>query len=243
MQKINYKSRRKYLLRGSLLILVGVGALIFIIYSNFNNKSNNNNNKITDAVKFKKEYEVLNNEKTANDENKYLPISINKDNPVKYLSEKDLEEFLTEGTGIIYFGFPECPWCRNLIPVLLDALNEKDINDVYYMNVKELRDIKILSNGEIITQKEATNSYKIILEKLSNYLPAYEGLNDESIRRLYVPAIFFVKNGEVVGTHFNTVDSQTNPMVPLTEIQYNELKKLLLKNIEKVYNLICTSGC
>ena len=92
MQKINYKDRRKYLLRGSLLILVGVISLIFIIYSNFNNKPNNTNNKITDAVKFKKEYEVLNNEKNTNDENKYLPISINKNNPVKYLPEKDLED-------------------------------------------------------------------------------------------------------------------------------------------------------
>ena len=243
MEKINYKDRKKYLIRGSLLILVGVIALTFVIYSNFNNNTDKTDNKVTEAIKFKSEYEALNNEKNDNDENKYLPISIDKNNPVKYLSDKDLNDFLKEGTGIIYFGFPECPWCRNLVPTLLDALKEKDINDVYYMNVKDLRDEKKLSNGKIVTKNEGTDSYKTILDKLGSYLPAYEGLNDETVKRLYVPAVFFIRNGEVIATHFNTVDSQTNPMIPLTETQYDELKNILIKNIEKVYNLSCTSGC
>ena len=244
MEKINYKDRQKYLIRGSLLILVGIISLIFVIYSNIkSNDTNKQDNKITEAIKFKREYEGLNNDKNDSGENKFLPISIDKTNPIKYLSETDLNEFLQEGTGIIYFGFPECPWCRNLVPVLIDALKEKDINDVYYMNVKEIRDLKELSNGKIVTKKEGSNSYKTIIEKLDNYLPAYEGLNDDTVKRLYVPAVFFIKNGEVVGTHFNTVDSQTNPMIPLTEAQYSELKNILIENIEKVYNLGCTSGC
>lgn len=248
MKKINYNERKKYLIRGSILLIIGIIALGLVIYFNLNNKDENpfeKDNKITDSIKFKKEYENLNNKKIDSN-NKYLPISIDKNNPIKYILDKEVDEFLTDGTGIIYFGFPECPWCRNAVPVLIDALKEKDIKEIYYLNVKDIRDEKELdSNGNVKIKKEGTNVYKTILNKLNNHLKNYENLNDESIKRLYVPAVFFITNGEVVGVNYGTVSSQTNPMIPLSNGQYKELKNIYLENIDKVYNFKCngSKGC
>lgn len=66
-----------------------------------------------DSIKFKNEYEKLNNQKG------YLEIEIPKDNNIKYANFDEVMEFLENGTGILYLGFPECPWCRNALQTLL----------------------------------------------------------------------------------------------------------------------------
>ena len=66
-----------------------------------------------DAVTFKKEYEPLNNRVNPNNNKLYPEVSISNDNPVKYSSYDEIFEVLKSGTGVIYFGFPECPWARN----------------------------------------------------------------------------------------------------------------------------------
>ncbi len=241
MKKIKYSERKKYIIRGLSLIILGIISLGLVIYFNITNKDTNpfeTDNSITDAVKFKKEYESLNQNEDM------LSIKVDKDNPMKYLVDEELKDFLDSGTGIIYFGFNECPWCRNAVPVLIDALKERNIKEAYYLDVKDIRDEKKLDEeGKIITTKEGSDSYKLILEKLNSYLPSYEGLNDESIKRLYVPAVLFMKNGEIVGIHSNTVESQTDPSIPLNEEQYKELKNIYLNNIDKVYNFNCSDGC
>lgn len=239
MKKINYSERKKYMIRGAILLIVGILSLFLVIYFNIINKDQNpfeNDNSITDAVKFKNEYESLNDES--------INVEIDDDNPMKYLLDDEVETFLNEGTGIIYFGFNTCPWCRNAIPVLIDALKEKNIKEAYYLDVKNIRDEKELDEeGNIVTKKEGTKTYNLIVEKLNDYLPSYSGLNDETIKRLYVPTVVFIKNGEIVGIHANTVSSQTDPSVPLNSEQIEELKNIYLENINKVYNFECSEGC
>lgn len=75
-------------------------------------------NKDSDSIRFKKEYESLNAQE------KYIDVKIPKDNNVQYASFDDVMDVLNSGTGIIYFGFPECPWCRNALPVLLKAAKD-----------------------------------------------------------------------------------------------------------------------
>jgi len=241
-KKMTFKERNKLLLRGSILLVVGVISLIGVIYYNVKNNPFKDNTEVTDAVKFKSEYEILNDKTEGNYE--YLSISIDKDNPVKYLQDSEVDDFLNEGTGIIYFGFPKCPWCRNAVPVLLDAEKEKNINEIYYFNALDMRDIKKLDeNGNIVTTKEGTEEYKNIVNKLYDYLDVYEGLNDDSIKRLYFPNIFFIQNGKVVANHMATVESQTDPNITLNDEQYQELKKIYLDGIDKIYNYSCNEGC
>lgn len=161
----------------------------------------NNNNNITDSEKFKQEYEALNNNSVVMD--------IDENNPIKYVGFEELMNIFTSGTGVIYFGFPGCPWCRNMIPVLFEVASFNNINTIYYFNPRDIR-----TNGD--------DEY----QKLVNILGDYLLQNDNGEKTLYVPDVYFVKNGKIIGNHLSTVDSQTDPYTPLTEEQTKELKDI-----------------
>ena len=170
---------------------------------------------------FKLEYESLNGKEANNRE--YLEVTIPSDNNIVYTDYDQVFDVL-DGTGIIYFGFPECPWCRNAVPVLLEAAKESGLDEIYYLNNQEDRDTKVLKDGEVVTEKEGSSNYNKLLEKLGDKASVYEGLNDDSIKRLYYPTVVFVKNGEIIDYIEGTVDSQTDPYTPLNENQKEELK-------------------
>ena len=67
-----------------------------------------------DTQAFKTEYESLNAEK--------MPITVPEDLNISVLDFSGTKAFLEKGTGILFFGFPTCPWCRNLLPNLFDAM-------------------------------------------------------------------------------------------------------------------------
>ena len=42
-------------------------------------------------------------------------------------------------TFVVYFGFADCPWCRSVLPTLLDVADDLKIDKIYYVDVKEIR--------------------------------------------------------------------------------------------------------
>lgn len=199
-----------------------------------------------DAVKFDAEYTSLNG-KTNDSGVKYLDMEIGENNPFTYSSFAEINEVIRNGTGVILFGFPECPWCRNAIPVLNDVAEQENIKQIYYLNVRELRDVKKLdASGKVVTEKEGAEGYAELLELLYDHIDDYEGLNDPTIKRLYVPAVVFVKNGEVQLYHVSTVESQTDPYVPLTKEQYQELYDIYADATVRTLRDVCdtsATGC
>lgn len=200
-------------------------------------------NSIKDALKFKDEYESL-NDKDNSYGGKYLSIKISENNVIKYATFEEIIDLIDHGTGVIYFGFPECPWCRNAVPVLLEAAESTGIDTIYYFNAVDIRDQKSLdANGEIITTKEGTKEYKQILKKLDKYLLPYDGLNDDSIKRLYFPSVYFIKDGVVIGKHIDTVESHTDASKALNEEQKLELKTIYENYMMKVLDSSCDKEC
>lgn len=161
-----------------------------------------------DAKRFSEEYSVIN---------------IDENNPMIYKTDDEIIKILKSGTGIIYFGFPECPWCQTALPVLLKAAKEMKIDEIYYFNPMEIRE-------------NDTDTYKEIVDLLGDNLEVDENGNN----RLYVPDIYFVSDGEIIGHNFKTVDTQTNPKDnPLTESQKTELGNIYKGLISKTYNIEC----
>lgn len=200
-------------------------------------------NSIKDALKFKDEYESL-NDKDNSYGGKYLSIKISENNVIKYATFEEIMDLIDHGTGVIYFGFPECPWCRNAVPVLLEAAESTGIDTIYYFNAVDIRDQKSLdANGEIITTKKGTKEYKQLLKKLDKYLLPYDGLNDDSIKRLYFPSVYFIKDGVVIGKHIDTVESHTDASKALNEEQKLELKTIYENYMMKVLDSSCDKEC
>lgn len=193
------------------------------------------------ASRFKLEYESLNGQKT-DDGREYMEVNINNDNKIVYADYKTIFDVL-DGTGVIYFGFPECPWCRNTVPVLLEAAEESGIKQIYYLNNHDDRDTKVLKDGEVITEKEGTSNYNKLLEKLGDKASVYEGLEDKTIKRLYYPTVVFVKNGEITDYIEGTVESQEDPYTALTKDQRQELKDKYKSAINNLLSCDQDSKC
>lgn len=192
----------------------------------------------SDQIKFKKEYESING--ITQNGYTYLDVSIPKNNLMKYATYDEVTNLIKSGTGIIYFGFKECPWCRTAVPVLIETANENNIDEILYFNAYDIRDIKHLDkDGNIVTDKEGTKEYYKLIDMLDSCLTSYSGLNDDSIKRLYFPTVVFVKNGQIKGCHISTVESQKDVNVPLTNIQKKELKGIYKGYIKQIYTGTC----
>lgn len=222
-----------------LLIVTVILASIALILSLYTFKDK----VIKDNIKFKNEYESLNGKLNSHDK-EYVKVELDDDNPYVYATYDEVMDILKNKTGVIYFGFPECPWCRNMVPVLADAAKELGIKNIYYFNALDMRDIKSLDeDGNIVTEKEGTKEYYELIEALGDSIGSYEGLNDDSIKRLYFPTVVFVKDGKILNAHIGTLDSQEDPYVVLNKNQKNELKNIYIDNINKVYDILCDEAC
>lgn len=229
-----------------LLIVLPIILLILALLSYFKLSSLN-----TDAMKFKREYEKYNNKKTDFGK-EYLNLNIESNNPMKYKSADDLIDIISNKTGIIYLGFPECPWCRNAISVLLDVAEENDIKDIYYFNIKNERDSYTLEDSKLVYEKDengneikGTKDYSKLLKALDSVLFDYvleiDGKKYETgVKRIYAPSVIFIKDGNFIGIQVSTVESQTDPYKKLTKDQYNELYDIYTDYVVKMKSSTCS---
>ena len=207
-------------------------------------------NKESDSLKFKNEYESLNN--LENYKNNQMKIDSN--NPIKYSNYDEIIDIIKNKTGIIYLGFPECPWCRRSVSVLLDVSKDMKIDKIYYLNIKDERDSYEVQDGKLTyakddngLEKKGTKGYfkllKLLDEHLTDYVISYEDkLYEVGEKRIYAPTVVFVKDGKIIGLHVSTVASHTDASVPLTKEQYNELYEIYEDYILELDDSTCSSN-
>lgn len=203
---------KKSLRIAAIIFLVLLAVVLFFILKDRPNKSNDNTDPITeDTRKFKEEYEEVNSNDGA------VKITISNNAPVKYLSYSDLENKINNKESfVVYFGFPTCPWCRNIINVLFDTANDNNAN-IYYINNRELK-------------SNSSEDYNKIYELVYDYLDT----DNTGTKVLYVPDVYFFKEGNIVGHHLGSVESQTNPKVLLNSTQKKELKGIYQDLFNKI---------
>jgi thiol-disulfide isomerase/thioredoxin len=193
--------------------------------------------KTTDAYKFKTEYESINNKDNGHG-NKYRKLNIPNDNPFVYQTTEDIvERVKNKETFIVYFGFKECPWCRSIIEELIKAAKDKNIDTIYYVDVKDIRDVKeVDDNGNIITTKEGDKDYLVLVENFNEVLSDYNLTKDgitynTGEKRIYAPNIVVVSNGKAVQMEEGTPKSLKDPYSKLTNKQkkymYNKFKCIM----------------
>lgn len=181
-----------------ILIILGIGC--FCLYQN-------------DSIRFKYSYEYINMIEYSN--GKKIKINVPYDNRIKYLDSHEVLTYIKEKTGIFYFGYNSCPWCRNVVPVLIDTVKENNIDTIYYIDTHklDLSDIK---------------------EELFNFLGDNLRLDDEGKKVLAVPDVYFIKDGNIIGHHLGSVDSYHNPYNEMTTKQKEELKSIYQNLIEEM---------
>ncbi len=209
--------------------------LFFIISSTACEKKET---KQTDALKFKEEYESINNQINEKNNKRYRSVSILENNPFVYKTTDDIVKRMKNGESfIVYFGFKDCPWCRSIIEQLVKTVNETKIGKVYYVDIKEIRDVKeIDEEGNIKTTKEGDKAYLELIELLKDVLKEYTLTKDEEEistgeKRIYAPNVVAVSKGKPIQLETGISDELTDPYMELTEeiekYAYNKFKCLI----------------
>ena len=160
-----------------------------------------------DNLKFKFEYELYNN--ISYDNGKKIKANIPFDNNVTYVKEKDLESVLTSGDRVIYFGYTTCPWCRNIVSPLVEVINDNNLDKLYYVDVHSV-------------------NAKSVYDILDEYLE----FDNDGNKRLYVPDVYFIKDGRIVYHHLGSLDSYKDAFKGMNNKQLNELKSIYQEGID-----------
>lgn len=209
---------------------------------------------ISDAEKFKEEYEKINGEKVGDNDNRVRELLIPDDNPFVYATANDIITMMDNNeTFVVYFGFANCPWCRSVLPTFIDVLDDLNIEKVYYVDVKDIRNVLDLDDeGNIITIKEGSEGYLGLLKRFDNILEDYT-LTDEDgneiktgEKRIYAPNIISVLNGKPKKMDTGISDEQNDEGDPYMELDedmvddsYDKLKDVLEIVVPK--NATCSS--
>ncbi len=171
----------KRLLALALTILMLLGALIALFV--INNSSSESSTDTEAHAKFQQEYP-----------------RVSAEHPFVYTDANDTINILQNGTGLVFLGFIECPWCQHLVGYVDKAAQEEGLKTVNYLNIRESR----TANDE---------NYQKLVTILEEYLDKDEDGNP----RIYVPDLTAVKDGEIVARY---EQEPTDPNTPVTPDTY-----------------------
>lgn len=196
-------NKKNYILIGALIVILLIGGVLFFTLKD---------DKITDATLFAEEY-----------------TEVGEDNVFVYRDSEEIIKMLKHGTGVVFLGFPECPWCQAYAKYLNEVAKEVGVDKIYYYNILEDRTNNTLLYQEIVSLLGDNLQY-----------------DDEGNLRIYVPNVSFLVNGEIIGNDYETSKDTkgfSNPSEYWTQEEVNELKDKLTGYMQQVYTAsnMCTT--
>ena len=167
--RITMNRKQKIILAIVLVALIGgLLGLSYWVKHNRNIKNTMNQSQIvSDSAKFKSEYPRV----AAN--NRFV-----------YASDKEVLNIFDSGSGVVFLGFPQCPWCQHLSEYVDQAARAEGIAKIYYLNIRDAR----ANNSEV---------YQKLVKKLEPYLDK----DDSGKPRIFVPDVSIVKDGKIIGRY------------------------------------------
>ncbi len=226
----------------SIIIICTVLVVGLCAYAIMNHKSD----KVTDAIKFKEEYEAYNGKVNESNDENYLNVDISRENPMVYKTGKEIVDIMKNEDAVIYFGFARCPWCRNIVEPLLKASQNEKVDKIYYVDIYNIRDSYEFTGSIVPTQtQKGTDAYYEILKILDKNLEEYyieddsKNEYDTGVKRLYAPTVVAISKGKVKAFHEGTLEAQEDPYTALTDKQKEELTKTYEDLMKSVNTKVC----
>lgn len=102
----------------------------------------------------------------------------------RYATADEVIRLFENGSGLVFLGFQQCPWCQRMAPIVDEAARAEKLDRIYYLDIRRAR-----------ADNDAT--YQKLVEKLTPHLNKDEQGNP----RIYVPDVTALYGGQVVG-HF-----------------------------------------
>ncbi len=134
---------------------------------------------------------------------------------------KEIQELMEKGETFAFIAsFESCPYCNRALPYVAEAVKEYG-GKIGYLNTR--KDPSWSNNLDI-------DDYDIFAELFGDYLQ----LDAVNIPHLYVPDMFFIKNGKIVANCDCSVTDGNNATLPLTDEQEKELRDNLKECFDKL---------
>ena len=207
------KNKRLFAVMIAIIILVIVGLVAYMVTDKKEVEKKPEVTEKTDAQKFAEEY-----------------TGVTEDNVFVYATADEIIKVMENGTGVVYLGFPECPWCQAYVVYLNEVAKDVGIEKIYYYNILEDR-------------KNNTAEYQKMVALLEEELE----YDDKGDRRIYVPNVSFHVKGELIGNDLETAyDTKgfEKPEDYWTDEEVKDLKKTLTAYMETVdMSLNACSDC
>mgnify|MGYP002552472201 FL=1 len=153
------KNKKIILISSIVFILLITLLVLFLVFK----KNKINKNIDEEKIKFAEEYKTT------------------KDNVFTYRTIEEINKILKNGTGLVFLGFPECPWCRGYVPIINEVAKKEGLEKIYYFNIYEDR-------------KNNTEEYQEMVKLLKGFLR----YDDEGNERIYAPSLIALKNGKIL---------------------------------------------
>jgi thiol-disulfide isomerase/thioredoxin len=234
--------------------VVGVGS--WLAFSGDRDKESENT-VTEDMIQFKEEYEALNGLETAAGRVNQT-ISIPEFNLIRYTTPEEILEIAENGTGLIFFGFPQCPWCRQMAPLLIDVALDMGLDTIHYIDLLAIRTTWQLQDGVPVMTNPGHPRYQDLLTAFRSVLEPME-LNpfhitdadgnrfDTGELRIFVPTVVAIRDGVIVDSHVYTVPASIpgnpygNQWNPLTNEETRYLRAIYERVISALLgNDACT---
>ena len=146
---------------------------------------------------------------------------VTEDNIYKYASKGEVLAAFESEKAVVFFGFPECKWCQAYVKLLNDIAKEYGVSEILYYNIKYDR-------------SKNTKFYVKVQELTKEYLQE----DEEGIPRIYVPDVYFIKDGKIIG-HNN--DTSMISKMELEEYYTKENTEILENKLSNLFKEI--SNC
>ncbi|MDY4761866.1 hypothetical protein [Streptococcus thoraltensis] len=114
-----------------------------------------------------------------------------------------LSKMTSKQAGIYFYGFPECPWCQELLPIVNDALQGEKAS-AYVVDI----------HGNSYSEEDAAT------------LKTFYQLNVKQ-KEVLVPFLVFINQEGQVKTHVGTIEGHNAKKEKMTKNQREELMKAL----------------
>lgn len=139
------------------VIIAIIIALIFFIMTKISTnkikqENKNDQKNITDAVKFKNQYEDLNDS--------YIEMEIKENNVINYTTLDEIKNIMKNGTGVILISNTKDNLSRQIIPVLFQASENIELKNIYYHELSNKTNYDLIINllqTDIITVNNITS--------------------------------------------------------------------------------------
>jgi len=195
----------KNMLLAALIVLVVVLIVLYLFFprhTKANVTKSDTAMQQNDAERFAREYPL-----------------VGKDNVFVFRTAAQAIDILGYGTGVVFLGMKDCPWCQQYAVYLNEAAREAGIDKIFYCDIGEDR-------------QNNTDSYQKIVSILGSLLQR----DDEGRPRVYVPDLSIVNRGTIVCHDFETSKDTlgcSTPQEYWTDERINALRERLREGFKQ----------